>query len=454
MFPDLLGTWDAERPYDSAGVMIGNQMVPYWSQSEISVLDGMARRYTYPPLSGDDMFSIESQLESYANDYMTECLNNFAAYQSQFDIVAGTHDSTIRVQDGYVEYALEKNVQASIAASESVMTNFLAEIDTEFYSMYNTAIDITTYQHSNAVFENVAIETMILYQGLDNDRLPPFKHTQVGDTLYASWNTYSVKEMLRNIFTQHIPTVRYYGNPDAPRTLYDDDSTGIVQSTYDKFVFPQENGEHYVRFDYFGFQPYVNLNGGENMVSGSQFAFDSGAIPYLTLDLTTTEFQTTYDISFPVLVSLENPTGLSNAPLQFMFAVEGLINNNDPVHLDYGGFVSDKSLNLQLTCDSRQHPVHMNITVIDYATREPMDAEVSWTVDGAGTCYAGDTESEEMMVTTTLSSGVTVTLRADGYLTQNYVVDMYENITRSGTVCLVFKVWCYPCTLKKQWLLI
>jgi len=71
----------------------------------------------------------------------------------------------------------------------------------------------------------------------------------------------------------------------------------------------------------------------------------------------------------------------------------------------------------------------MNISVVDYATRDLIDAEVSWTIPGAATCFAGDTNSEQMNVKTPTATGMVLTLRSDGYLTQNYLVDMYENMT-------------------------
>jgi len=77
-----------------------------------------------------------------------------------------------------------------------------------------------------------------------------------------------VKEDIKNMLTSNVPLIRYQSSVDFYRFEFpESDNQKLIQKSYDNMILPITKAKGVeVSFDYYGWEPYLDINGGEETI--------------------------------------------------------------------------------------------------------------------------------------------------------------------------------------------
>jgi hypothetical protein len=139
-------------------------------------------------------------------------------------------------------------------------------------------------------------------------------------------------------------------------------------------------------------------------------------------------YRTSYDVSYPVLVTLRDPQALDGQGYTFAFALESNIRNNQPAEADSTLPPPRAIFEKSMLCDSNKRSTgNLRLTVVDSETLEPLDhVGIAFTVPGQATCPMGWTDEQGVLETPypAVYGGVLNFMKKD-YLMSFYPIDTY-----------------------------
>jgi hypothetical protein len=460
--PNSLGDFSQTNPTDSAGVVLGSLLIPYWHYNDVPNGNPNVNLASLQPAMylDDDFMSIEAQLGRYVNEEIDTCLNGYEAFETRgFAIESGEKSTRARVSDGYVDFTFEMPLQAQRNDATTEMEVFHTVIDVNLKKMYETAVRITQAQQEFKFLENQAIELLNIYSRTDADAFVPFYEvTFTENPDQTVWNSKQLKQKLKSLLLSYVPVLRFHQGEDFYRYEYGGDTglTNLYQQISDNMVLdlPSQSPEnpevqlsaseqysneelipYAVRFDYLGWDPYFDVNAGQEQIKPSGM--------YVTSPFSSAAFRfgyqiyrATYDISYPVLVTIQDDASFKGTGFGFNFALESNIINNNPI-------VQDKvqmppkivSTQRSLACNENQRDSEMVRTmVLDSYTHEPLElVNVGLVVPELDFCDMGKTNTEGVLDSKyPLMYGGELEFANDGYLTSRFVINTYDYTDTSG----------------------
>jgi len=333
--------------------------------------------------------SIEKQLERYIDSKFTECVNSFEPFTEQGYKITETGkaktDVTIASED--VSVLVEYPVIAERQNTKSEMRQFSARVPLNLDKLYELATKTSNLEIKNHFLEKHVLNLIAAFSGVDRERLPPMSDMQFKFGSSTSWQKTDVKNKLTGLLASYIPLFQVDGTYNYERILFDSE---LKQRLYDSTIIPVANSSFSgiaVSFSYLDFWPaYFDLNCKGEICRPSSA---NSIIPIIGLQT----YRFNYDLSFPVMVEMNDPFALNGKGYNFNFFLEGNIRNNQYMEgnftsLDISGF-SEKS---QL-CDVRTSG-NVTVNVIDAVSKKPIDdAQVLYTLTGES-CFIGPTNSQ------------------------------------------------------------
>jgi hypothetical protein len=165
-----------------------------------------------------------------------------------------------------------------------------------------------------------------------------------------------------------------------------------------------------VDFTYLDWWPiFVDLNG-DAIIKPDKIVFP--ILPFIAY----IQYQTFYDVSFPVLVHLRDDSALKGEGFDFYYFLEGNIRNNKPYLQGNVSIPSAREVP-QLVCRPQNYNAGpLNLTIKNALTQETIPgAFVSFNF-GTDSCYLGTTNERGELITQ-LPAGIgTLTVFREGYL--------------------------------------
>ena len=203
-----------------------------------------------------------------------------------------------------------------------------------------------------------------------------------------------------NLLSSNIPLLRYLGSTNFYRFEYPQqegvslDLHDLYQKHYDNMILPLDTGKNIeVNFDYFGWEPYFDMNDKGGNIEPSSFHAPS-VTPLPPIPLTVNHYYSTYDLSYPVLVTIRDPAALEGRGFTFAFALEANIRNNA---LPSEGQVQLPPVALEqksMVCDpDKRNTQLLKTLVVDSSTLEPLEAvQIGFTIPEQDDCVMGVTD--------------------------------------------------------------
>ena len=455
IYPELIGKFSSSDPTDADGIDLEPIKVPYWhynappnNQPDVSYSS------LQPPLHAQDdpEISIEAQLSRFAEENLNGCLDNYAGFSEQGFVIEAPalvegatsgKEVLVTIADETVNFWLKMEVEATKGDATVEMNQFYIKTPVRLKHYYDVAAEITKVESEHHFLELQALDLITAYASVDTNKLPPMEQITFDFVPTVSWTEPDVKEKLRSLLTSSVPLLRYLQSTNFYRFEYTPEESATVdlhelyQKHYDNMILPLETGKNIeVNFDYFGWEPYFDMNDKAGQIVPSSYRAPS-ATPLPPIPLTVNHYYSTYDVSYPVLVTIRDPAALEGRGYTFAFALEANIRNNA---IPAQGYSQPAPIALEqksMVCDPEKRNTQLLRTVVvDSATQEPLEAvQIGFSIPEQDDCLMGltDNDGEFESKYPAVYGGVASFIK-DEYLTNFYPIDTYRFKESSGVI--------------------
>ena len=455
IYPELIGRFSSSDPTNADGLDLEPVKVPYWHYNLPSNdLSDVSYSSLQPPLHAQDdpEISIEAQLSRFAEENLNGCIGNYAGFSEQgFTIeapalvegVTSGKEVLVTIADETVNFWLKMEVEASKGDATVEMNQFYIKTPVRLKHYYDVAAEIAKVESEHNFLELQALDLITAYASVDTNKLPPMEQITFDFVPTVSWAETDVKEKLRSLLTSSVPLLRYLQSTNFYRFEYTPEESATVdlhelyQKHYDNMILPLETGKNIeVNFDYFGWEPYFDMNDKAGQIVPSSYHAPS-ATPLPPIPLTVNHYYSTYDVSYPVLVTIRDPAALEGRGYTFAFALEANIRNNA---IPAQGYSQPAPIALEqksMVCDpEKRNTQPLKTVVVDSATQEPLEAvQIGFSIPEQDDCLMGLTDNggEFESKYPAVYGGVASFIK-DEYLTNFYPIDTYRFRESPGVI--------------------
>ncbi|MGV8169143.1 MAG: hypothetical protein ACP5N3_03750 [Candidatus Nanoarchaeia archaeon] len=328
--------------------------------------------YNIPVLEGSTGRSIQNQMETYVEKNLINCLDNFSAHKADMNI----EYSSLPVCK--VEFRDENTV---ILVNWTLAVEFSDGTKSDSLKFYSTTLDVRLkkmYEFSKSILfqmelmtdhramEDFTKDIISVYSfGTKDALIPP----AAGPTLLEVsapkiWLRSNVEEILKRGISETIPFVQVKGTKDS-FVLFTEDP--IEDNFYSKF----QNTVYYdsefssqvrVRFNYYGmwWPLYVSVGPTHSEV----IMPETNAIDLWLIRLGTSKYRFYYDVTYPVLVTLEDDAAFRGEGFLFQFPYEVNIRSNKPYSndtIDLNEVYPEMTGGEDLGYEQRTVPITLNV---------------------------------------------------------------------------------------------
>lgn len=333
--------------------------------------------------------SIEKQLERYIDSRFKDCLNNFEPFIEQGFVISEAgkvkSDVTITSEDVIVLVDYPINIERQDAKTK--VSQYPARLPVNLEKIYDLSTKIANMEIKHRYLEKHALNLLVAFSGVDKSKLPPMSDMQFKFGSSTSWQKTDIKNKVTGLLVSYMPLFQVDGTYNYERNIFDSE---LRQKLYDSTIIPVANSSFKdlsAQFTYLDFWPaYFDLNcKGENCHPSSTNSF----ISFFGIQ----QYRFAYDLSFPVLVEVQDPFAFNGQGYNFNFFLEGNIRNNKAMPANFAPLERSTLSERSLLCDARTSG---NVTVIvaDAAAKKPVDdANVLYTVIDES-CFIGLTNTE------------------------------------------------------------
>ena len=442
IYPDLVGEYSENKPTDEDGLTLGAIKVPYWNYNSIpNVEDKISFSSLRPKLhyEEDPEMSIEAQLGRYIKENIVECLGNYQTLEEQgFNITMGdVEEVKADIGDGTILFRMNVRVESVLGEATNTLNQFQARIPLDLKKYYEAASDILLAEKNFTFIERQAQELIQVYSAKDVEKLPPTRDSGTELVPTASWVTADIRSKVRELLNSYVPMLRLASANNFYRYEYPvADLSALFQSNYDNSILIISNAENLdVNFDYLNWDFFMTLNGGANIIKPNHLAVHRSPLHFGVQD-----YYTVYDISYPVLITINDPNAFDGEGYRFAFALESNIRDNNPAsEIDYGAATktAEKASETaneivrrarSVICDENQRDVLLKTTIVDSYTQEPISfANIGLKIQNQDDCIIGTTQKNgKLEEKSPAVYGGILTVMKEDYLTNFYPIDTYK----------------------------
>ncbi len=430
IYPDLVGEYSSTQPSEADGLLLESLKVPYWnfndnpnSALQVKLRSSQPRLYARE----DAEMSIESQLSRFVEEKIDECLQNYLPFEAQGfrTEVDPVRKVQVRVGEQAISFLLTQEITATRAETEHLFEQFYVKVPLRLKHAYEIAAQITQEEQNSSFLEWHGLQLIHLFSGTNREQLPPTSATTFDDIPQLFWTASNVKKDFKDLLSSYLPMLRYQGSQNFFRYQYPlSAQDSLYQKTSDNMILPLFGAEDLeVNFDYLGWDPYVHVNVGEDVLQPANYA-----VQFWMLRFAFQNYYNSYDASYPVLVSLRDSSAFDGEGYNFVFALESNIRNNRPAKS--GEEIAPPQVRKKsLVCDKETWDTEpVKSIVIDSSTKEPLEAvSIGFTIPNQGDCLVGQTDAGgELSSSLPPVYGGVLNYGKEGYLTNLYPLDSYE----------------------------
>lgn len=441
--PNIVGEYSADNPSEADGIDLEPMKVPYWHYNPLpNEGKESAFRSLQPKLIDDgeegSEFSIESQLRRFVAAELEECLGEYKVFKdSGFNIERESgKDVLVRIGEDTVGFLLKMEFSAGKGEREHSFEKFYVKLPIALKKYYQVASDIALVEYNYSILEKQALDLIQSYGRVDVSTIPPTSAVAFEMAPTAFWVTDDIKRKFKGMLMSNVPMMQLAGANNFHQYQYPvTDLSSLFQANYDNQILDISNPDGLtINFDYFGWEPYFNLND-----KGGELQPDHLAVHRWFLHFGIQEYIALYDISYPVLVTIRDNQAFDGEGYNFVTALEANIRNNRPLNpeLEVLELELPERPAQSLLCNRNQRDTELvKSVVVDSYTKEPVEAvNIAFTIPEQETCEMGATDEEgELNVRYPAAYGGVVSFMKDDYLTNFYPVDTYLHKERPGII--------------------
>jgi hypothetical protein len=292
---------------------------------------------------------MESDLKDYIEENLPVCINNFAAFKEQYPVIPQSNaTAAVTIGDGSVTVHLDYPVDITLPDKTTRVPNVITEEKVALKQAYDLAVKTMQKEDDKAWFENLTIDLMAADPNIPFDSLE-------FDCTPKKWRLSEVKTELQDVLRFNLPAVRVVNTNTAPfeerastyKNVQNYKLTDAFQNRNPAHV-PDDQYE-YARMQFdagapssklaaaFTYDPKwgMDLNAQPNRGGVLSSKITKGAAKYLSF-LCTNFYHFTYDVIYPVKMSIQDSNAFLGKGFTFQFAFPVIINSNDAARKTFG----------------------------------------------------------------------------------------------------------------------
>jgi hypothetical protein len=308
----------------SDAVQLGAMQVPYWWYEDSS---HGCTRCSITTKNMPSLDSMKEELNLYIAEHLNDCLADFSALQNQGYAVSAISNPIVETEYTVDGVLIELQYPLTIV-KEGVTSNvkdWEATIDVPLEQMYTDAVEIATMEIRNQFLEQIALNIISAYSGIDEERLPPLAGFSEGYAV-VYWVKQNVKEQLGKYLNTYIPLIQIQGTTGAvqlePQTEY---GSGFFSMLFRETDY--EFGEREVHFISPSTEYYLDITPRSGELIKPKTYVNEFPVSFIS-SLQTNHYLFFYDLSYPVVVSVHDSTALQGSGFTFFFALEANLRDN------------------------------------------------------------------------------------------------------------------------------
>ena len=393
------------EPTDSDALFLapdGEYAIPYWWYlSSKNDCDGDCAFSTkQPPLytfQGES--SIEAQLEGYVEENIDNCLKEFTPLAIKGLSVSGDDDREVNVivTDTSVAIAMEQEVTAEGPSSRTRLNSFVVQLPVHLKDIYDLANNITVMEKENSFLGKHSRQLISSFSQMSPTKLPPVGAVDIQLGPGTIWVKRNVEQDMIDILQQYVPLLQVFGTRnyrpvETPRSVT---NQGTVENALNRNAlipnlkpFPDLEA----RLTYIdAWKPYFDLNCRGEICRAESFMNTFGFVFGIQ------RYSFAYDLSYPVIVEIQEPDAFNGLGYTFRFALEGNLRNNEPLTSDWESAEAPEytTQGSQLCNEEYRTSGLVNITLRDTTARSNLDGAITFQC-GIERCTIGQTEDGKL----------------------------------------------------------
>lgn len=376
--------------------------------------------------------SVEGQIEKYVDDHLNDCLSDFLQLKNQGYGISelDVPSSNVRILDNRVLVGLTYPIEATKVSTRTI-SQYATTIDLDFKSIFDMANLMITYESTLFIFENYVMELIGAFGRLDN-KIPPTGDAIIKWGSITRWSKTQVERHIQYDLLNYLQALRVSQTADYVPYYFPNDpySTGVFNGMTIPGDVTLSNLEVEFYYDSQNWKPYFDLNCDGDDCKPSSYA-TSAPIPIVSQLTQLLGYQTYnfyYDVSFPVMVTINDPNAIEfgDNGYDFDFLIEGNIRNNHPLK---GNFLQVPT-ELQPVgiassfCDlDKRRSGNITMRLTDSMTNDVVEG-ASIVYNCAGTqCYIGETDEDgELEAPFPICMNGMIMFEKEGYITNGRVI--------------------------------
>ena len=194
--------------------------IPYWRY-----VDRGTEATQKPPLQGPQSLSVATQIASYVDQRLTDCVD-WSNYP-QYEITSNQPRSSVTFSNDETRINTFWAVTVETHLGVKEYQGFQAEVDAPVQRLYRLAEEVVDITRSSKLIENRVLDWLSIYAGLSN--LPPIAGTTELTRSFQVYSIASAREEFDLVLARALNYIQLHTTADTTLIFYEDESLNILQ---------------------------------------------------------------------------------------------------------------------------------------------------------------------------------------------------------------------------------
>jgi hypothetical protein len=287
----------------------GNMEVPYWYYIAANNI---------PVNAAPSVSSMETNLGDYIDSNLDNCLANFSGFD-KFKITPMAHKTSVTIEKDVVIVDVSFPINAKLDQSEYNFKKFTLDIDAALGKLYSMALQIQDSENTDYFLEDKTYDVLVL-----NEEIP------LSETDFSCspkvWSKAKVSTDLKRLLSYNIPNIKVKGTEYDLADGHKYFEWSALETSYSGTRANLMYSQSWPLY-----MDVVPSKG--DLLEGDSFIKNTGAseaMAYVSSFFCINQYHFIYDIKYPVLIILHDDESFTNSGLDFQFATQVVIDNNQP----------------------------------------------------------------------------------------------------------------------------
>jgi len=352
--------------------------------------------------------SIEEQIDKYIEQKLSSCTREFTSFEAQgFDVQESSIKAITTITKTNVFVQLNYPLTIIREGVSEKISKFTVRIPINLGKFYDLAAELTQKEISTSFLGFMAINLIDVYSGTDENKLPPLVDYVFGKPSKEMWLHRDVKSKLEELLMIYTSALQATGTDNFKGNYYEG-TDQFAEGLYSLFILPLNNThQSNAEFTYLSWWPTylkVTPSEGELIKPDSAANFDS-IISSFGINV----FKFSYDVSYPVLITLSDSESMDGEGFVFQFALESNIRNNRQIQSDTSLISYSGRPAQTLVCDiDNYNSNNVTVEVIDSLTKKPVEGAAVYFSFGNEACFIGETKLSDFDLSNNKITGAAI----------------------------------------------